>query len=318
MKTKAPIISVVIPVKNGAKTIKNCLEGIYSQTIENIEVIIIDSGSTDGTLEILENYPVKLFCIEPDEFNHGLTRSYGVLKANGEFVVLTVQDAIPSTHDWIEIMLAHFANKKVMGVCGQQIVPHHLDKNPLEWFRPYSKPVPRIVEFEKGEFQKLKGKEQHKYCGWDDVTAMYRKSALLETPFLATSFGEDALWAKKALSKGYRLVYDANAKVYHYHHYNFKLAFRRTYTVHYHTILYFNYIRKYENFFNRLIKVFYQVFIKKHAPQKKTYWTWYNIKIIMAHYIALYVCRINNLIFNTKGKEKMHKFWVGRPPQAKN
>jgi len=93
-----PKISIIIPVKNGISTIEACLSEIFKQTlISDTEVIIIDSGSTDSTLEIVKKYPIILHQIPPEEFGHGKTRNLGVSIAKGEFVVMTVQDARPSS-----------------------------------------------------------------------------------------------------------------------------------------------------------------------------------------------------------------------------
>ena len=319
MKTNLPLISIVIPVKNGSKTIKSCLNAIFSQSLKDvIEVIIIDSGSTDNTLGLINNYPIRLFKIPAEEFNHGLTRNYGISKALGTFVVLTVQDAIPESDKWLEIMLTQFQDNEVMGVCGQQITPHDEDKNPLEWFRPFSEPVPITIQYKPEEFKKLSPKEQFEKCRWDDVTAMYRKSAMSETPFRQTNFAEDMLWAKDALKKGEKIVYDFNARVYHYHHNSFKFSFRRTYTVQFHTMQYFNYNRKYENFFRCLIIIFYRIYFLSHVPKRKLYWTFYNLKLITAQYYAILLFRLNHLLFSSGWQRKMHKFWVGKPPQAKS
>jgi glycosyltransferase involved in cell wall biosynthesis len=312
-----PVISVVIPVKNGAKTIDNCLKGIFSQTLKNfIEVIVIDSGSTDNTLDIIEKYSVRLFEISPEEFNHGLTRNYGVAKALGECVVLTVQDAVPANNEWLEIMYSHFNDEEVAAVCGQQVTPHHIDKNPLEWFRPFSEPKPGTIQFIPGEFEKLEPEEQFEKCRWDDVTTMYRKRILTEIPFRETNFAEDMLWARDALKKGAKLVYDFNARVFHYHHSTFKFSFRRTYTVHYHILQYFSFNRKYENFFRRLILIFYRIFILKHAPNKKLYWTFYNLRLLVAQYCAIILIKLGHILLSPGWQRKMHQIFVGKPPQA--
>ena len=76
MNHSFPNISVVIPVKNEAGKIRECIEGILSQSIPVMEIIVVDSGSTDGTIEILQDYDiVKLVQIPSDQFNHGETRN---------------------------------------------------------------------------------------------------------------------------------------------------------------------------------------------------------------------------------------------------
>lgn len=214
-----PKISIVIPVKNGAATIDNCIQSIRRQTIyPDCEIVVIDSGSTDTTLDRLEKYDVKLIQIPPKSFNHGATRNLGVKHSSGDFVVMTVQDAIATDEFWLERMIKHFQDTEVAGVCGQQIVPHDADKNPHEWFRPQS--VSKVIEVQfknREDFDKLSPKEQRKVCGWDDVNAMYRKSVLEQIPFESVAFGEDMLWAKTALSHRYKLVYDQSARVNHYH-----------------------------------------------------------------------------------------------------
>ncbi|MBZ0097974.1 MAG: glycosyltransferase [Taibaiella sp.] len=90
-------VSVVIPVKNGLGTIKRCLDGILAQTVDVKEIVVVDSGSTDGTIALLKTYDkVELIEIAPADFNHGETRNIGVRNAIGDVVVLTVQDAWPA------------------------------------------------------------------------------------------------------------------------------------------------------------------------------------------------------------------------------
>lgn len=221
--------SIIIPVKNGIATIRQCLDAISSQTlIDQTEVIVIDSGSTDGTLTILKEYPVRLYQIHPQDFNHGETRNYGVSLAKGEFVMMTVQDAWSEDKLIFQRMLAHFSNPNVVGVCGQQIVPHNDSMNPLRWFKPASIPIPVTVNFQKKEdFERLSPISKSKAAGWDNVIAMYRKKYLIEHPFIKTNYSEDLRWAIESLRNGATLVYDYRNRVFHYHHSAFKYNFKR-------------------------------------------------------------------------------------------
>ncbi len=269
--------SIIIPVKNGAKTLDACLNAIFKQTlIHQTEVIIIDSGSTDGSLDIIKKYPVRLYQIKPEDFGHGKTRNYGVSLARGEFVVMTVQDARPATNNWLELLLSNFNDKNTVAVCGQQAVPHEKDKNPVQWHRPYSTPKPRTIHFEKGEFEKLSPQEQKQACSWDDVNAMYRKSILKKIPFEDVAFGEDMLWVKKALTSAYQIAYDMRARVWHYHHYrNMKKLRERVYNQLYFTYKFFNYLP--ENPYNLIyfLRLLY-ILIKFKIALK---WWYYNLKI---------------------------------------
>ncbi|WP_241237921.1 glycosyltransferase family 2 protein [Pseudoflavitalea rhizosphaerae] len=235
---KDVLISVIIPVKNGDTWIDACIRGIMGQTLfSQCEIIVIDSGSTDGTLEALEAYPVRLYQIPPESFNHGETRNFGVSLAKGKFIALTVQDAVPSDDQWLNRLYSCFTDDAIAGVCGRQAVPHHPDKNPMDWYRPASAPTIRRVQFPSPEaFEALSPVEKKNACLWDNVTAMYRKEVLLQIPFRPAVFAEDIIWSKEALLAGYAIVYNPQAKVYHYHFENREYIFKRTLTT-----LYFRY-----------------------------------------------------------------------------
>jgi rhamnosyltransferase len=241
MDQQFPSISVVIPVRNEAKKIAACINGILSQTVPVKEIIVVDSGSTDGTLEILERYElVRVIKIPSSEFNHGLTRKLGVEAVTSEFVLLTVGDAVATNDRWIETLLSGFTDEKVAGVCGLQVIPHDVDKNPIAWYRPVD--APREIRYsfpDPEDFNKLDPDRQREVCGWDDVTALYRREVLLKLPFRKTTFAEDALWAKDALLAGYTLVFNSAATVYHYHSQNEEFTFKKSFTLHYHFFKFF-------------------------------------------------------------------------------
>lgn len=311
-------VSVILPIKNGRRTLAACLHGIFAQKLDKtFEVIAIDSGSTDGSVELLSHYPVRMVQIAPEQFNHGNTRNLGARLAQGEFVVMTVQDARPMDSAWLERMLRHFRDPKVAGVCGQQIVPHERDKNPLQWFRPYSEPLPRKIWFrDPGEFEGLSPAAQLQLCGWDNVTATYRRSALLELPFRGVTFGEDIIWARDALSRGHALVYDCSARVCHYHHQTFGFRFRRTYTIRYHIYRSFGHFAAPSGLLPQLARCAYRSSRRKYIPTQRAKWFGYNIRLILSEWLAGWHFVI---VFKTGGNravEKWHRFFCATPPQS--
>jgi rhamnosyltransferase len=225
-------ISIVIPTYNGASWLEEGLTAIFKQTIaDQLEVLIIDSGSQDETLEILKKFPVCVHQIPNEEFNHGTTRNLGVKLAKGEFILMTVQDARPASDQWLEQMLSNFTSKKVAAVCGGQAVPHEKDKNPIEWHRPQSTPISKSYVFDSSlSFDQLSPEQKNKICRWDNVNALYRKKVLEYIPFRSIQFGEDIAWSIDALRAGKELVFDPAAKVFHYHHQSPSFTYKRTYS----------------------------------------------------------------------------------------
>ena len=91
-------VSIVIPTKNGGHLFEKVLDAVFKQKTEyEYEVICVDSGSKDGTLDVIRKYPCRLFQIEPSEFGHGKTRNYGASKGNGTYIIFITQDALPAT-----------------------------------------------------------------------------------------------------------------------------------------------------------------------------------------------------------------------------
>jgi rhamnosyltransferase len=229
------LFSIVIPVKNGDFWLENLFQKLMEQTLfHQSEIIVLDSGSTDRSLEIISRYPVRLIKIPPGEFNHGDTRNVGAREAKGQYVVMTVQDAVPNSNLWLQYFLDGFASEKVAGVCGQQIVPHDLDKNPVRWFLFFSPPQLLFNHFDKpDDLLNLSPAEQRQKCGWDNVTAAYRRETLLLHPFSRIDFAEDICWAKDTLLKGYTLAHNNHARVYHYHHQIPEYVLPRYFSVYY-------------------------------------------------------------------------------------
>src|SRR3972149_1516908 len=115
--------SIVILTKNGACILRESIKRIFSQKVPFVyEVIIIDSGSTDDTLNFLKSYPVRLFQIDPEDFSFGPTRDFGFSQAKGEYIVTVSQDVVPADNNWLQNLVIPLIHDEADAVQGENIV----------------------------------------------------------------------------------------------------------------------------------------------------------------------------------------------------
>src|SRR5581483_3146453 len=110
-------VSILILSKNEEANIAACLDAVYSQKpAVPYEVIVVDSGSTDRTVEIASRYPVRLEQIPPEEFHHARTRNHAASIAGGDILVYLAADACPASAGWLNSLVSNFDNKSVAAV----------------------------------------------------------------------------------------------------------------------------------------------------------------------------------------------------------
>lgn len=272
-------ISIVIPVKNGASTLDSCLGSLTRQTIAtDLEIIILDSMSEDSSKEIALRYGATIIDVPVGSFNHGLTRNLGVQHATGDLVYFSVQDAALAEAGMLEQMSAHFKDNEVMGVVGHQAVPHEKDKNPVLWFKRFSTPETTVKQVKNiAEFEKLPVPSQKKLVAWDNVVAMYRKTALQQLPFAEAEFAEDWIWSEQALRRGWKLIHDPNIISWHYHHRGYKYAFKAAYAMNYHFYQFMGYRPAVPQLLLPMAKATYHIFKNPALGfTEKCYWTFHN------------------------------------------
>jgi len=313
-----PKISVVIPVKNEEKRISACLEGILSQVVPVYEIIVIDSGSSDSTQAIASSYPsVRVIGIQPEQFNHGDTRNLGVELARGEYILFTVGDAWAFDEQWTKNLLAGFTDATVAGVCGLQVVSHDKDTNPLEWYRPVSS-NPKMTKYQYNgskEFDASPPEEKRVSCGWDNVTAMYRRDVLQEIPFKNIVYGEDIYWAIDAYKAGFSLVYNPLARVYHFHQESYETTLKRTISVSYLRYCALGIAPDKMKIGQRYLRVGYRLFREKNLSWKDTlFWIKYNVDLISAIAKGVKYFESARLTEKSDAIELLHKKYCGTPP----
>ncbi|MCX6006174.1 MAG: glycosyltransferase [Chloroflexi bacterium] len=212
--------SIIILTKNGGANFPRLLERIYNQQFDGAyEVIVIDSGSTDGTLEVARKYPARLHQISPDEFHHSRTRNLGAGMSQGKFVVYITQDALPLDNNWLQKLIDDFSTLQVAMVVGRQ-VPWENTKPPEKFFYHYNFPAFKIV------VQSGSAGYYHDNVFISDVNSAYRKEILLKYQFAENMvMAEDKEIAARFIEAGLTINYEPAAAVYHSHDYGLKELF---------------------------------------------------------------------------------------------
>jgi glycosyltransferase involved in cell wall biosynthesis len=218
------VISVIIPVKDGGSDLRRCLEGIARQATEDeVEIVVVDSGSVDGSAELARAAGARVIEVESAGFRHGATRNLAAREARGDVLVFTTQDAYPVDEHWLERLSAPLrAEGDVAGVYGRQI-PHD-DASPPERF---------FLDFLYGPRPRLQRATDESQLSlhttlFSNVNSAIRRSLWERFPFADDLFfAEDQDWSRRVLVAGHAIRYEPEAAVRHSHAYTLSSAFKR-------------------------------------------------------------------------------------------
>lgn len=222
-------VTVYIPTLNAGNKWPTVLEKLQNQSFPVQLSVIIDSGSTDRTLELINSDRFKIIHIDKKDFDHGGTRQMAVEKfPDADIYVFLTQDAILANEQAIENMVRAFEeNSKVGMVYGRQL-PHQGAKDLESHARLFNYPPV-------SQIRSLKDADSYgiKTISCSNSFAAYRSTAFHEAGGFpsGTILGEDVIIAGKLLLKGWQKAYLANAQVYHSHDYTIKEEFRRYFDI---------------------------------------------------------------------------------------
>jgi rhamnosyltransferase len=233
----APLVSIVIPTRNGGARLRQLFAAIASQRTDfQTEVVAVDSASSDGTTDFLAARVTQLIQIDPRSFDHGTTRNLAVSKTRGTFVVLMVQDAVPVDDRWLAALVDPLRRDPRLAATFARQVPTE-DASPLtrhylaRWIA--AGPDPRAVfVHSETEFAALSPIERFERSVLDNVCAAIRRSVWTAIPFRSTPIAEDVEWGREALLAGHGLAYVPDAIVEHSHDRSAWYELKRTWVLH--------------------------------------------------------------------------------------
>jgi len=227
----SPRVSIVVPTLNGADELRRMLPALARQDFDGgYEICAIDSGSTDGTLELLREHGAHVRSIPRAEFRHGGTRNRCAREARGELLVFLSQDVEPADERFLAELVRPFEDPRVAGAYSR-VLPHP-DDDPLTARTvldlPEAEGLPWVRDLDEiGPVWDMEPEERGSYIRFNNVASSIRASVFRTLPFPDVAFGEDFAWAARVLTAGWRIAYTPESRVYHAHCYSLAGAYAR-------------------------------------------------------------------------------------------
>jgi len=217
-----PRASVLIPVKNGGERFGEVLTAVKRQrTAWPFELIVVDSGSTDGSQALALRHGARLIEIPPAEFGHGRTRNLAARHARGEFLVFLTHDAVPAHEYWLQNLVDACAMSEG---CAGAFGPHlahpearHVTRRELaEHFAGFGTERRLFRMDDPQRYRADEGLRQFLHF-FSSNNACLRRSVWERYPLPDVDFAEDQTWAKTVIEAGFAKAYAPDAPVYHSH-----------------------------------------------------------------------------------------------------
>jgi len=293
-----PLASVVIPTLNGGPRFKKCLEAVARQELAGgFEILVIDSGSTDGTPEFAEEYG-RVVRTDKSEFNHGATRNRAITLTRGKAVALLVQDAVPLDKHWLRPLVERVTSPGVAGAYSRQVArpgcPPFIKARLDRWSASRTEAEEKRLSGE-SEMMSLPVLERIRLLSFDNVSSCIDREVWSRIPFPERRFGEDSAWAREALLAGHSIVFEPASAVEHSHHNSLWYEFKRVYLDHRNwreligAGLFNNFAEVLQASWNGIFERWEELSLQKVEGFGKLYWMLYAIPYSYSQNLAQYL-----------------------------
>ena len=195
-------VSIIIRTKDEERWIAQCLQGVLSQTFKDFEVILVDNESADKTIQKAKQFPIERI-VQCKDYLPGKALNLGIRESSGTYIVCLSGHCLPVNEHWLGNLVRNFQGPTIAGVYGRQ--------EPMV-FTPDADKRDLVLLFG------LDRKVQVKDSFFHNANSVIRRDVWQEIPFDETVTNiEDRVWAQRVLQRGYQLIYEPEASVYHHH-----------------------------------------------------------------------------------------------------
>jgi rhamnosyltransferase len=211
-----PLVSIIMRSFNEGWALCDTLRALHAQEYRNWELIVIDSGSTDGSVELIrKGNPAHFIQIQPHEYNPSRVMNRGMELARSEFGIFLNADATPQGANWLRPLVTKLFDPQTAAVFGRQI------------------PRPDCRAVYAHDYERCFG-ENRESARWEHFFSMVssgiRKDIWSRRKFQeAMQYSEDDEWTRWWRAQGYKIVYVPESLVMHSHNYTPAQAYKRSF-----------------------------------------------------------------------------------------
>lgn len=310
--------SVIIPTKNPGGVFRPVLESVLSQLTDwPFEVVVIDSGSRDGTVEFVKSKAnVKLIEIPAHEFGHGRSRNFAIANSVGEYAAVITHDAQPVDNHWLQRLVdIAESDARIAGVFGKHIAyPQSsvFTARELELHFTGFNEAPLVHLEDPKRYAEDVGYRQFLHF-FSDNNALLRRSVWQTIPYPDVDFAEDQSWAKSIIEAGYYKAYSEAGAVYHSHDYTLFERLQRSFDESYAFKRFFGYIlcpnfsSMFKSFLalsRRDVKYARSIGMLRRAPLQVAHAVIDNLMRLLGHYLGSRGERIPKLVRKQISRDK--------------
>jgi len=220
------IVTVAVPTLDAGPAFADTLDAISAQQVDReLELLICDSGSADGTVALARAHGARVLTIPRTAFSHGTTRNLLMEQARGDHVAFLTQDAVPAHRGWLQALLSAFAVAENVGLAFGPYRPRPDTKASaareiVSWFDSFPTGPGAVVRLA----PELRSAPDRAFLGhlgfFTDANGCVSRAAWERVPFQAVTYAEDHRLAQDMLRSGYAKVYVPDAPVIHAHEYS--------------------------------------------------------------------------------------------------